>query len=94
MSTQISAYISDETKAEAEAFVKKYGITQARLIEEAVPMGIDSLVASISSKNEESIAFHRKNGFRECGRFEWAGRKNDQDFDIVWMQRRLPPTAA
>lgn len=60
-----------------------------RLISEAVSRGIDSLVASISSKNEESIAFHRKNGFRECGRFERAGRKNGQDFDIVWMQRQI-----
>lgn len=65
-----------------------------RLIEEAIPRGIDTLVASISSKNEESIAFHRKNGFRECGRFERAGRKNDQDFDIVWMQRHMGPAAA
>jgi phosphinothricin acetyltransferase len=65
-----------------------------RLIEEATPMGIDSLVASISSKNEESIAFHRKNGFRECGRFERAGRKSDQDFDIVWMQRQIGPVVA
>jgi L-amino acid N-acyltransferase YncA/mannose-6-phosphate isomerase-like protein (cupin superfamily) len=60
-----------------------------RLIEEAIPRGIDLLVASISSRNEESITFHRKNGFRECGRFERAGRKNEQDFDIVWMQRQL-----
>ncbi len=53
-------------------------------------MGIDSLAASVSSKNEESLAFHRKNGFRECGRFERAaGSKNDQDFDIVWMRRQL-----
>lgn len=62
-----------------------------RLIEEAMPRGIDSLVASISSKNEESIAFHRKNGFRECGRFDRAGRKNGQDFDIVWMHRQIGP---
>jgi phosphinothricin acetyltransferase len=70
----------------------KQGIGTAllnRLIEEALPRGIDSIVASISSKNEESIAFHRKNGFRECGRFERAGRKHDQDFDVVWMQRQL-----
>jgi len=59
------------------------------LSDEAILRGIDLLVASISSMNEASIAFHRKNGFRECGRFERAGRKNDQDFDIVWMQRRL-----
>jgi phosphinothricin acetyltransferase len=60
-----------------------------RLIEGAASKGSDSLVASISSKNEESLAFHRKNGFRECGRFQQAGRKNGKDFDIVWMQRRL-----
>jgi len=60
-----------------------------RLIEEAIPRDIDSLVASISSKNEESIAFHRKSGFRECGRFERAGRKSEHDFDIAWMQRRI-----
>ena len=45
-------------------------------------------MASISSMNEASIAFHRKNGFRECGRFERAGRKNDQDFDIEYHVRR------
>ena len=59
------------------------------LIEDATSKGVDSLVASISSKNDESLAFHRKNGFRECGRFQQAGRKNGQDFDIVWMQRHL-----
>ena len=63
------------------------------LIEQTVPMGIDNLVANISSKNEESIAFHRKNGFRECGRIQQAGRKCGQDFDIVWMQRRLAPNS-
>jgi phosphinothricin acetyltransferase len=63
-----------------------------RLIDEAVPRGIDSLVANISSKNQESIAFHHRNGFRECGRFERAGRKSDQDFDIVWMQRHIGPS--
>ncbi|MHB8862412.1 MAG: GNAT family N-acetyltransferase [Pirellulaceae bacterium] len=70
----------------------KQGIGTAllnRLVDQAVPMGIDNLVANISSKNEESIAFHRKNGFRECGRIEQAGRKCGQDFDIVWMQRRI-----
>jgi len=36
MSTRISAHISEETKAQVEAFVKKSGITEARLIEEAL----------------------------------------------------------
>jgi antitoxin component of RelBE/YafQ-DinJ toxin-antitoxin module len=43
MSTRISAYISDETKAEAEAFVKKYGITMDRLIEEALQHHLQAL---------------------------------------------------
>ena len=56
---------------------------------EAGKMGIDCLLADISSLNESSISFHRKNGFKECGRFEKVGRKFGQDFDQVWMQKRL-----
>jgi L-amino acid N-acyltransferase YncA/mannose-6-phosphate isomerase-like protein (cupin superfamily) len=84
---EVSYFISPE--------YTRQGIGRAlldQLIEKAIPLGIDSLVASISSKNESSMAFHRKNGFRECGRFQQAGRKNDQDFDIVWMQRRIRPS--
>ena len=36
MSTRISAHISDETKAQLDAFVKSHSITKARLIEEAL----------------------------------------------------------
>ena len=43
MRTRISAYISDEANAEAEAFVKKYGITKARLIEEALQHHLQAL---------------------------------------------------
>jgi hypothetical protein len=43
MSTRISAYVSDETKAEVEAFVKKHGITKARLIEEALQHHLQAL---------------------------------------------------
>ncbi len=43
MSTQISAYISDETKSEVEAFVKSRGITKARLIEEALQHHLQAL---------------------------------------------------
>jgi len=67
-----------------------------RLIEQARPMGVENLVANVSSQNEPSIAFHRKNGFHVCGCIERAGRKHDQDFDVMWMQRPIaanPPTA-
>jgi hypothetical protein len=43
MSTRISAHISEETKAEVEAFVKRYGISKARLIEEALRHHLQAL---------------------------------------------------
>jgi L-amino acid N-acyltransferase YncA len=56
---------------------------------EAGKMKIDSLLASISSRNRQSLGFHLKNGFRECGRFLKVGRKFGEDFDVVWMQKQL-----
>ena len=67
--------------------------TGGRLIEhlgrEARKLGIDNILASISSLNEGSIRFHLRNGFAECGRFRAVGRKFGRDFDVVWMQKRL-----
>ncbi|MBN1663750.1 MAG: N-acetyltransferase [Deltaproteobacteria bacterium] len=56
---------------------------------EARRLGIDSLIASVSSLNENSLQFHRKCGFEECGRFKKIGRKFGRDFDVVWMQKRI-----
>jgi predicted DNA-binding protein len=36
ITTQVSAYISEETKAEIEAYVKRHGVKKAYLIEEAL----------------------------------------------------------
>jgi L-amino acid N-acyltransferase YncA len=58
-----------------------------RLLVGAREKGIKSILASISSLNSVSLAFHKKNGFQECGRFVGIGRKWGQDFDVVWMQR-------
>lgn len=60
-----------------------------RMIEEAAVMKVDRILASISSRNPESLAFHRKYGFEECGRFSGIGTKHGQDFDVVWMMKRL-----
>lgn len=60
-----------------------------RLIEESPGVGVDNLVASVSSLNAESLAFHEKNGFRESGRLAAVGRKRGADFDLVLMQRFL-----
>lgn len=51
--------------------------------------GITNILAGISSLNPRSIDFHKKNGFTECGCFKGIGKKNNQVFDIVWMQKML-----
>ncbi len=58
-------------------------ITRAREI------GIDNLLASVSSLNEQSLRFHEKAGFERCGTFRSVGRKKGRDFDVVWFQKRI-----
>ncbi len=41
--TQVSAYISQETKAEIEAYVKRHGVKKAYLIEEALQHHLQAL---------------------------------------------------
>jgi phosphinothricin acetyltransferase len=51
--------------------------------------GITNILVNVSSLNPGSINFHRKNGFIECGRFKNIVKKKGQEFDAVWMQKRL-----
>jgi len=51
--------------------------------------GIRTILAGISSLNEGSLAFHRKHGFVEAGRFRQVCRKNATLFDVIWMQKML-----
>jgi L-amino acid N-acyltransferase YncA len=62
---------------------------QERLLHEASRMGITIILAGISSLNSKSLAFHKRHGFAECGRFVKIGRKWGQDFDVVWMQKMV-----
>ena len=59
------------------------------LISDSRKIGIETLLAHISSKNQRSIDFHKQNGFEECGRFVNIGKKFGEDFDVVWMQKFL-----
>jgi L-amino acid N-acyltransferase YncA len=59
------------------------------LMKEAKKRGITTILASISSLNTQSLAFHKKKGFRECGRFVQVGRKRGQEFDEIWMQKMI-----
>ncbi len=59
------------------------------LEKEARALGVRTLLANVSSLNPQSLGFHQKQGFRECGRFKKIVRKFGQDMDIVWMQKML-----
>jgi L-amino acid N-acyltransferase YncA len=58
-----------------------------KLIELGKEKGITNLLAHISSKNTQSLEFHKKHGFHECGRFRNIGIKFNEPFDAVWVQR-------
>ena len=51
--------------------------------------GIRTILASIASLNETSLAFHRKHGFVEVGRFRNVVIKRGTSFDTIWMQKAL-----
>jgi len=57
------------------------------LVGQAKAMGIDTLLANISSMNDISLSFHEKNGFKQCGRFRRIGKKFGEYFDVIWVQR-------
>lgn len=62
-----------------------------RIINELISFGkkegITNYLAQISSKNKQSINFHKKHGFVEVGKFNEVGIKFNQKFDIIWMQK-------
>lgn len=62
------------------------------LEKEANKMGITTLLANVSSRNKQSLKFHRKNGFKKCGTFEKIGTKFGKNFDVVYMQKTLKQT--
>lgn len=61
----------------------------AYFIQKARGIGVDNLLASVSSQNEQSLRFHARAGFERCGTFRAVGRKLDREFDVVWFQKRL-----
>ena len=61
----------------------------ASLEKEGREQGVTNILANISSRNPQSIHFHKKNGFVQCGSFKNVGKKNCQFFDVVWMQKTL-----
>ena len=50
--------------------------------------GITNYLAHISSKNIQSLKFHKKHGFEEVGKFKNIGMKFCEPFDVIWMQKQ------
>lgn len=46
--------------------------------------------AVIALPNDASVALHRRFGFAEVGRTTEVGRKFEQWWDVLWMERPLP----
>ena len=56
------------------------------LCQKARDRGLTTLLASISSLNDQSLQFHRCRGFSQCGCLRNVGQKRNQTFDIIYMQ--------
>lgn len=59
----------------------------AELTNHAKDLGVRTLLANISSQNEQSLAFHVKHGFEEVARLPAIGEKFGTPFDIVYMRK-------
>jgi phosphinothricin acetyltransferase len=57
------------------------------LEKEARKRDIKNIVSSVTSRNEPSLAFHRKSGFTEVGRLRNVGKKFGEYFDVVLLQK-------
>ena len=55
----------------------------------AAELGIESIVATVSSLNEGSLCFHLARGFVEQGRLVGIGLRGGLSFDVVYLQKRL-----
>ena len=96
MLTPFEPFASFDRTAEVVSFLQPHSTGQglgSRLLQTletcARDLGIRTLLANISSLNPRSIKFHRKHGYVECGRFRRVGYKLGQEFDVVYMQKRL-----
>lgn len=59
------------------------------LIELGKKLGITNYLANVTSKNIQSLNFHRKMGFKEVGYFKNVFKKFNEQIDIVWFQKQI-----
>ncbi|NTU52645.1 MAG: N-acetyltransferase [Chlorobiaceae bacterium] len=69
---------------------KGIGTMMLQVLEaEAVTIGIDTIIATVSSLNEGSLEFHRSRGFIETGCLQGVGLRSGRRFDVVLLQKML-----
>jgi phosphinothricin acetyltransferase len=66
------------------------GALYTRLFEVIRDENLHRAYAVIALPNDPSVALHRRFGFVEVGRTTEVGRKFDQWWDVLWMERPLP----
>lgn len=65
---------------------RRHGIGRqlvGRLIDDARAMGYHALIACITAENADSVAFHRRMGFKQVSLFEKVGVKFGRILDVV-----------
>jgi len=60
-----------------------------KLIDTARQQNLHTMIAGIDAENVESITFHKKFGFAECGYLKEVGYKFDRWLDLVFMEKIL-----
>lgn len=59
------------------------------VIDRAVAMGKENLIAGVDGDNAGSVRFHERFGFREVARMPGVGRRFDQRLDLLLLQLDL-----
>ena len=60
-----------------------------KLENEARKRGVRKLLVDISSDNINSIKFHKKNGFAQCGMLQNIGKKFGRYFSVILMEKHI-----
>jgi phosphinothricin acetyltransferase len=60
------------------------------LLPAAASSGVHTFLAGVALPNDASLAFHRRQGFREVGTFEEYAAKGGHRISSTWFQKLMP----
>ncbi|MFK8186460.1 MAG: N-acetyltransferase family protein [Phormidesmis sp.] len=83
-SVEVSIYVSPK--------VHRLGLGSLlyeKLFEQLKDEDVHRIYAGVTLPNEPSLAFHKKFGFVEVGRFNEVGRKFGQYWDVAWLEKKV-----